>query len=254
MAEVINDWQFVEAVMAARTLEEVAQVNRRAMRAMGFNHGAYVLKRPVPAPRADAPAQDALLFFHHLPADWARSRYESLRSNAGEQADARVQHVRAGMPATAWSWLGQVSHTRADIGQRARGLLRSAGEHGLKAGLTVPLWTPGIDWAFMTLTTDATADLRELRATLAPMNYFASCLHSTVRRLQGDAKVPVLSARQREVLHWVAVGKSTWEISEILHISERTVYFHLVSAARKLDTQGRTATCARALALGLLTP
>jgi len=252
--EVINDWQFIEAVMAARTLEDVEQVGRRAMRAMGFNHCAYVLKRPVPAPLPGTPAQDPLFFFHDLPRDWARSRYESLRSSAGEQGDARVQHVRAGMPATAWSSLGQVSHTRTDIGQRARGLLRSAGEHGLKAGLTVPLWTPGIQWAFMTLTTDATADLRELRSTLAPMNYFASCLHSTVRRLQGDAKVPVLSARQREVLHWVAVGKSTWEISEILNISERTVYFHLVGAAAKLDTQGRTATCARALALGLLNP
>jgi len=250
MAEALNDWHFIEAVLAARTLAEVERISRSAMAAMGFNHCAYVLKRPAPEPAGG----DPLFFFHDLPADWARTRYASLRSSAGEAADARVQHVRAGMPATAWSWLGEVSHTRMDIGQRAKGLLRSAGEHGLKAGLTVPLWTPGIHWAFMTLTTDATADLRELRSTLAPMNYFASCLHSSVRRLQGDRQVPRLSARQREVLHWVASGKSTWDISEILNISERTVYFHLDGAARKLDTQGRMATCARALALGLLHP
>lgn len=244
----IRDWQYVEAVLAARTPQVAAQVALRAARAMGFNHHAYVMKQPMLGPASD----NDFVCFHDFSADWARTRYEPLRAKRHEGADARVEHVRAGMPATSWNALGEVDHTRRDIGQRARNLLRSAGEHGLKSGLTIPLWTPGIDWAFMTLTTDATTDLRALRATLAPMNYFAHCLHSVLRRLQGEGSRPVLSRRQREILHWAAIGKTTWEISAILNISESTVYFHLNVAANKLNTRGRQATCARAVALGLL--
>ncbi|WP_161786881.1 LuxR C-terminal-related transcriptional regulator [Cupriavidus sp. SK-4] len=244
----ISDWQYAETVLNARTPQEVSQVALRAARGMGFNHHAYVMKQPVIGPESD----NDFVCFHDFSADWARARYEPLRARRHEDSDARVEHVRAGMPATSWNALGEVDHTRRDIGQRARNLLRSAGEHGLRSGLTIPLWTPGIDWAFMTLTTDATTDLRALRTTLAPMSYFAHCLHSALRRLQGEACRPVLSRRQREILQWAAIGKTTWEISTILAISESTVYFHLNVAASKLNTRGRQATCARAVALGLL--
>jgi DNA-binding CsgD family transcriptional regulator len=36
-----------------------------------------------------------------------------------------------------------------------------------------------------------------------------------------------LSNREIEVLKWAALGKTSWEMSMILEISERTVNFHL---------------------------
>lgn len=105
----------------------------------------------------------------------------------------------------------------------------------------------------VTFTTDATFDLRDLFPTLAPMTYFASCLHVAIRRLQGwEEALPQLSEREQEVLRWAALGKTSWDISMILRISERTVHFHLQQAARKLKVSGRRAACARAIALGLI--
>jgi LuxR family quorum sensing-dependent transcriptional regulator len=49
-----------------------------------------------------------------------------------------------------------------------------------------------------------------------------------------------LTAREREVLTWVAAGKTAWEIGEILHIAKRTVDEHVLSACRKLDAGTRT--------------
>ena len=35
-----------------------------------------------------------------------------------------------------------------------------------------------------------------------------------------------LTPRQREVLHWIAEGKTSWETSRILHCTEATVKKH----------------------------
>jgi len=44
----------------------------------------------------------------------------------------------------------------------------------------------------------------------------------------------VLSAREREVLHWLAIGKSGVEVGLILGISTCTVRLHIQSIKRKL--------------------
>ncbi len=63
-----------------------------------------------------------------------------------------------------------------------------------------------------------------------------------------------LSPRERECLLWVARGKTSWEISGILHISEVTVNNMIASARRKLGVASRSQAVARAIALGLIAP
>ena len=56
-----------------------------------------------------------------------------------------------------------------------------------------------------------------------------------------------LTAREREVLRWTAAGKTADATAEILAISVRTVEYHLLNAARKLNTANRTHTVVEAL-------
>jgi DNA-binding CsgD family transcriptional regulator len=56
-----------------------------------------------------------------------------------------------------------------------------------------------------------------------------------------------LSAREAEVLGWVASGKTNPSIAALLGISPRTVQTHLERVYRKLQVQTRTAAAARAL-------
>jgi DNA-binding CsgD family transcriptional regulator len=62
-----------------------------------------------------------------------------------------------------------------------------------------------------------------------------------------------LSGREKEVLLWLKHGKSSWEISVILEISESTVNFHVKNAMRKLNSVSRTQAVAVALENGLIT-
>jgi len=61
-----------------------------------------------------------------------------------------------------------------------------------------------------------------------------------------------LKEREREVLRWTAVGKTSSEIGVILGISTRTVNFHITAILAKLDAVNKTQAVIRALMLGML--
>lgn len=63
---------------------------------------------------------------------------------------------------------------------------------------------------------------------------------------------PKLSERELECLEWVSFGKTSWETALILGVSERTINFHLLNAAKKLNVYGRQAAVALALRQNLL--
>ena len=56
-----------------------------------------------------------------------------------------------------------------------------------------------------------------------------------------------ITRREAEVLFWVAQGKTDWEISQILSISDRTVNKHLEQVYRKLGVNNRTSASTMAL-------
>ena len=60
-------------------------------------------------------------------------------------------------------------------------------------------------------------------------------------------EIRLLSDREREVLGWVAQGKSAWEIGVILGISKRTVDEHVRVVCQKLSASNRTQAVAIAV-------
>lgn len=92
---------------------------------------------------------------------------------------------------------------------------------------------------------------------IGEINLFALYAQETALRVLPDGVVPTLPAkrlspREREVLRWSAAGKTAWEVSMILSISESTVEFHIRNAMSKLGAPNKNAAVARATALSLL--
>jgi DNA-binding CsgD family transcriptional regulator len=81
-------------------------------------------------------------------------------------------------------------------------------------------------------------------------NYF----HQHILRIYGnDADNEILmSARELDCLKWMAAGKTAWESSVILGISERTVRFHLNAAREKLNCLTTTQAVAKAVSQQLI--
>ena len=79
--------------------------------------------------------------------------------------------------------------------------------------------------------------------------------HQVITRIadqQSRDNIPPLSKREIEVLNWLRQGKSSWDISMILHISERTVNFHVNNIKRKLDVVSRLQAVSVAFQQGLI--
>lgn len=62
---------------------------------------------------------------------------------------------------------------------------------------------------------------------------------------QKTRTAPLLTARETQVLRWVAAGKSDAQVGAILGISARTVQKHLEHAYQKLGVENRTAAVSR---------
>jgi DNA-binding CsgD family transcriptional regulator len=71
-------------------------------------------------------------------------------------------------------------------------------------------------------------------------------------RMRMSSDKVLLSDREREVLEWLKQGKTSWDISVILDISERTVNFHANNIMRKLGAINRAQSVAVAARLGLI--
>lgn len=75
------------------------------------------------------------------------------------------------------------------------------------------------------------------------MDILTPHLHEALNRVLKEAEkkeFPYLTSREKEILSWIKEGKTNWEISAILNISERTVKFHVQNILSKLDAVSKT--------------
>ncbi|MCH8856480.1 MAG: autoinducer binding domain-containing protein, partial [Proteobacteria bacterium] len=64
--------------------------------------------------------------------------------------------------------------------------------------------------------------------------------------------MPRLTKRELDVLSWTSQGKTAWEVSVILGMSEKTVNFHLGNAMRKLSVSSKHQAVLKCVSAGLI--
>ncbi|RQZ65950.1 LuxR family transcriptional regulator [Burkholderia sp. Bp9004] len=81
----------------------------------------------------------------------------------------------------------------------------------------------------------------------------ANLMLDTCRRLEAmQSDAPCLSARELEILKWVAEGKSSWDISRIVSLTEHGVLHHIRNIMKKFDVPTRRQAVLMASKFGLL--
>ena len=85
------------------------------------------------------------------------------------------------------------------------------------------------------------------------LQIIAQAIHESVKRVVAENcdlnnLKKELTAREKECLSWTAAGKTSWEISQILRLSESTITFHLKNAIEKMEVTNRP----HAVALSLI--
>ena len=106
---------------------------------------------------------------------------------------------------------------------------------------------------YLVMAIDTNSEIKDklaLVTTITPFIHFAfdtSVIDHNLYKL--DIK---LTTREKEVFKWIAEGKTQWEVSRILSVSERTVRFHITSVTRKLNVTNCTHAVAKLISENML--
>lgn len=87
---------------------------------------------------------------------------------------------------------------------------------------------------------------------LAGFHHHALMVLDTVIALRRLDLTSILTESETNVLSWCANGKTSFEISKILDLSEHTVNHYLANVCRKLHAANRAQAAAKAIKLGIL--
>ena len=142
-----------------------------------------------------------------------------------------------------------------------RELYEEACGYGIRSGITFPIHGPGGEFGVISFASDSLPNERFARAiihflpTLSLIRDYAFQSSLKFIRARHDAvHTPHLTKRELEVLSWVMVGKSSWEVSKIPTCSEATINFHIANIRQKFNVNTRQQALVKAIALGILTP
>lgn len=205
---------------------------------LGFDYCAYGMRMPLPI------SKPKVILLNNYSADW-QQRYVSKNYIS---VDPTVAHgMRSVMPLI-WS---------DDVFASCRPFWEDARAHGLRVGWAQSCYDAhGVGGLLTLARSHENISTTELRDSALKMAWLAQVAHQGLSQLLVSKLIPEVSAnltqREIEVLQWTADGKTSSEISEIMHIAERTVNFHINNAGTKLNATNRTATAIKAAMLGLL--
>lgn len=117
---------------------------------------------------------------------------------------------------------------------------------GLADGIAFPMRTCNGLQAVLSLAADRNVDISKRDEGMLLMASIYFQLAATELMSFATPK-PLLTPREREILQWAAAGKTAWETSQILSISQKTVRNHMNAIHQKFNVASTTQAVVEAL-------
>lgn len=235
---------FIRDANQAMTVPALLTAFERAARRLDYEHFAFSRLKTWCDSKQPTTAEAAVLALNY-PTRWV-SHY---LQRGYFTDDPVVRYARTSILPYEWRSLKVSNHRELLI-------LREAGDAGLRHGISVPIHEPSGKVFLATLASENQPTTTPDECTRVHMLAVAFHERYCVLTASMSRQRPcvVLTPREHACLSWVACGKSSWDISRLMGLSEHTVNFHLKNAMRKLDTASRFAAAVRAVSQGLIAP
>lgn len=227
---------FIESC-ACTPLESLALAFQTALERFGFCHFACCSHvDPLHPPRA-------AVVLHNYPSEWVRVFSERKL----HELDPVFLHAeRSALP---FFWDDADFRNQLSVPQKR--ILAEASKFGLAHGYTVPIHLPWVRGALRASCTVIPGAIAIDDRSYFAVHLMATHLYDAASR-KLDWRDPgrgrgVLPARERQCLALAAQGKTDWEISRVLGLSESTVHKYIERAKRRLGVGTRVQAILEAL-------
>lgn len=234
--------EYIDHLQRAHTARDICEKLLEVTSSFGLRS---LMAGTVPQPGTPTDRQKEHVLLCEWPVEWLE-RY--VARNYVDH-DPVVSHMKQLQAPFQWR-----DATRRTCSDRAGGeVMGDAGVFHLRDGIAFPLVTLDGQIVMVSLGGDS--------VELSGMEFGMVSLVATYaigRAMQIYTQVPEtidhieLTPRERECLKWAAAGKSEWEISQILGISEHTSEKHLLNAKTKLGAVNRVQAVAEAIRRGYI--
>lgn len=236
--------EFVEGTNRADSPQEIFHLFVQAIKDLGYDRAIYAVV-------SGTPGHDLRRtpgFMLSYPEDWASYYFE----HELDKIDPVTLYSFYAPGPFVWSDLPKVMR----LSKAQEACLNMGAEAGLKNGICVPLRGPLGEHTDVAIASDD--PMVDPKENLDVLTLLATQFKNSYSRFV-DAADPAGSAyhltrREKEVLTWCYAGKSSWDIGELLGVSESVVNFHIKNAKNKLDCSTRIACVLKATRLGLIFP
>ncbi len=241
---------FLAELESADDLTALHRAFQRAIEQLGLNTFIYL---KIEGSRLEAVTPETFGTRFVMGTNYPMAFRDLYRANSYHRHDPILAACRSRMIPLTWKDVAENDTVPGD-----REVLNLAAEFGLRNGFTVPIHTPSGARVVISLSSEApkSAFASIVAEHQHALHVMALHFHEHMERKIATSLIvetpPVkLSPREIECLQWTADGKTAWEISKILGISENTVNFHLKNSMAKLDVHSKTHAVAKAVSMGI---
>jgi LuxR family transcriptional regulator, quorum-sensing system regulator BjaR1 len=228
---------FIDHVHGCNTVDSIEKLFHSFVTTLGFS-GAMCLKKQ------EIGEEPESCFVLNTFTDRWRKRYLELGLLAH---DPMLNELGRSYGAFSWSEL----RARRSLTAQQQQVFQEAAAEGLLDGFCVPIFEAGGYSGIIVLAGPYCTITQDLRPLVISACLVMHGKLSQLRRQLQDAAFE-LTERELECLRWAAVGKSDWEIGQILNISAKTVNYHIENTKRKFSVATRVQAIVAALRAGKL--
>jgi len=232
---------FVERLQKLDKYDDICREVTAEMEWFGFSH---VSSWSLPGP-GDGP--DECIVFNNRPQEYTDRYVEKnyvLR-------DPVITELRKTLHPFSW---GDVRERR-QLGKPEKAILDEAREFGATDGFIIPIVTLSGSMSLFAPCGREPNLSQRARTALEIIGVYSHQVlkRALVKMRREEAAHTPLTPREREIMQWVAAGKTDDEIADILSIGTTTVTSHVENAKQKLDAFRRTYAVVQAIRFGEIT-
>lgn len=237
--ELYSSWkkQLDQNTAQIKSTTDLIGVSIKLCKALGFDFFAYSVCDTVPFTRPK------IKILSNLSSQWLHC-YEK---NNYATVDPTIRHCRSSSEALRW-----YENLFNDCPQ----LWKDANKHYMRIGITQPSFNVGTCVGLLSLSRSDRAisdvELQNLKPTIKAFTETFYSWASELNKALITPSITDLRKKEKEILRWVADGKTSDEIGRILDITADTVNFHIRNVQKKLGTCNRVQAVTYAVAQGYI--